>query len=117
MLYIDGRDNPLGQKGAQQLRTKEPKIVRHTKAWVDDSELCLDVDCRLNDGTAMVITMSYCWDSLGRPSEFQSPYYFMIITEWLLNDDWPSFYQFVQKRLDESLTETATKDVYQMYDE
>jgi hypothetical protein len=112
MLYLGADEMPLGRDKAQELLGKDPRVVRHTKAWVDDSELCLEVECRLRDGAMIVVKMSYCWDS----PKFHGQYYFMDITEWLLNNDWPRFYEFVQARFVEVLTEHATNDYFHEYD-
>jgi hypothetical protein len=63
MLKISGAEDPLGQKKARELQARQPKVVRHTKAWVDDKELCLEVECVLDDGSSMLIEMKYCWDA------------------------------------------------------
>jgi hypothetical protein len=106
MLYITGDEAPIGEAQAEELLSQEPKVIRHTRAWVDDSELCLEVECRLSDGTTISVTMTYCWDT----PEFEGGRYFMEVTEWLLNNDWSSFYKFVQARFDAVLKEQAEAD-------
>jgi hypothetical protein len=108
MLYLDDEESPLSPTRARALLAQDPRVVRHLRAWVDDSELCLDVECRLTNGTMITVKMAYCWDS----EEFRGLNYFHEIVEWLLNDDWPSFYEFVQKRFTEVLTEHATDPHY-----
>jgi|SRR5579884_947139 len=104
MLYLSPDDNPLGQAKAQYLLDQDPKILRHTKAWIDDSELCLEVECLLRDGTTVTVKMNYCWDV----PAFHGRNYFIDITEWLLNSNWSRFYEFVQSRFVEVLKDQAT---------
>jgi len=106
MLYLGGDDRPIGRAKAQELLAQEPKVLRHTNAWVDDSELCLKVECRLRDGTTVAVKMSYCWDD----RQFAGQYYFMDITQWLLTNNWLRFYKFVQARFVEVLQQHATND-------
>jgi hypothetical protein len=60
MLYLGGDDTPLGRARAQKLLGQDPKVIRHTNAWVDDKELCLEVECRLRNGSTVAFKMSYC---------------------------------------------------------
>jgi hypothetical protein len=106
MLYLGDDEEPLGQARARELLTQQPKVVRYTRAWVDDSELCLEVECLLRDGTMLALKMAYCWDA----APFRGYNYFADVTEWLLNNDWARFHQFVQKRLLEVLNDHATHD-------
>jgi hypothetical protein len=106
MLYLGADNEPLGRAKAQELLTQNPKILRHTKAWVDDSELCLEVECLLRDGATVTVKMNYCWDA----PPFHGHNYFMDITEWLLNNHWLSFYEYVQARFMEVLKDHATHD-------
>jgi hypothetical protein len=108
MLYLDDDDEHLGRDKARELLRKKPKVVRHTKAWVDDSQLCLVVECLLKDGATITVKMSYCWDD----PKFHGHLYFYDIVEWVLNGDWKSFYRFVQKRFTEVLRAHATNPAY-----
>jgi hypothetical protein len=106
MLYLGADDRPVGRDKARELLSQDPKLVRHTKAWVDDSQLCLEVECRLRDGSLVPFRMCYCWDA----PPFRGHNYFMDITGWLLNNNWLSFYEFVQARFVDVLKEHATKE-------
>jgi hypothetical protein len=119
MLRLTGAGDPLGQKRAQALLAQQPRIVRHTKAWVDDSELCLEVECALNDGTTVSVEMLYCWDTCGPGSSSWEPrpYYYYDAIEWLLNNRWLEFYRWVQEQFDRVLTDHATSAYYAEYDE
>jgi hypothetical protein len=117
MLQIPGADDPLGQQKARELRAWEPKVTRHTRAWVDDKELCLEVECSLNDGSVILIEMNYSWAGCGPVSWLESPYYFMVVVEWLLNHRWQEFYRWVQEQFDRDLERHATDDYFAVYDE
>src|SRR4051812_18008606 len=114
MLKLTGADDPLGQKQARELQSRQPKITHHTKAWVDDKELCLEVECLLNDGSSILIKMLYCWDTCGGPPEQWSPrpdYYYDAI-EWLLNNRWLEFYRWVQEQFDRVLAYQASSEYF-----
>jgi hypothetical protein len=106
MLYLGTDDIPLGRAKARELLAREPRVVGHRRAWIDDHELCLEVECRLRGGDTVVVRMEYCWAT----AEFFRRNYFMDITEFALNGDWPGFYGFVQERLDAALGEHANHD-------
>ncbi len=106
MLYLGADEEPLGRDAARALLGQSPKVFRHAKAWVDGSELCLEVECRLRDGEEIAVKMCYCWDV----PAFRGHNYFVDVALWLLNDDLPSFYEFVQARFVEVLAEHATND-------
>ena len=118
MLRIPGAEYPIGQKKARELRSQQPKVTRHTKAHVDDKELCLEVECLLNDGSSTLVEMNYCWSTCGGQVPWQtSPYYFMDVVEWLLNNRWLEFYRWVQEQFDRALEDQATNDHFAEYDE
>jgi hypothetical protein len=103
MLFINQNKRPLGKAKARKLLSQHPRILRHTAAWIDDSELCLQVECILDNGEFILFHMGHCWDT----EEFREHNYFKDVTEWLLNNNWIIFYQFVQDRLIAVLTDLA----------
>ena len=119
MLRISGTDDPIGQKKAGVLLAQQPKVVRHTKAWVDDKELCLEVECALGDGSSILIEMLYCWDTCCMaPGLWQErPYYYYNAVEWLLNNRWLEFYRWVQEQFDRVLADQASSEHFAEYDE
>jgi hypothetical protein len=119
MLKLSGADEILGQRKARELLAQQPKVVRHTKAWVDDKELCLEVECALNGGSSILVEMLYCWDTCGGgPAPWQErPYYYYDAIEWLLNNRWLDFYHWVQVQFDRVLERHATDDYYAEFDE
>jgi hypothetical protein len=117
MLKLSGADEPMGQKKAGELRARQPKVSRHTRAWVDDKELCLEVECSLSDGAVILVEMNYCWASCGPAPWLESPYYFMVVVGWLLNNQWLEFYRWVQEQFDLTLERQATDDYFAEYDE
>ena len=117
MLQLSDADDPIGQKKARELLSREPKVARHTKAWVDDSELCLEVECELNDGSSILVEMNYCWSTCGGQAPWETtPYYFMTVVEWLLNNQWLEFYRWVQVQFDRALAYQASNDYFAEYD-
>ena len=117
MLKLAGAADKLGQRKARELRALQPRVVRHTQAWVDDSELCLEVECALSDGSSALVEMNYCWSTCGVPAEWETtPYYFMRIVELLLNNRWLDFYRWVQEQFDRALA-GHTADYFAEYDE
>jgi hypothetical protein len=117
MLQFSDAEDPIGQQKACELRSRQPKVVRHTKAWVDDKELCLEVECVLNDGSSILVEMNYCWASIGQADWLESPYYFMVVVDWLLNHRWLEFYRWVQEQFERALEKQANNDYFAVYDE
>ena len=118
MLRFVGASDPLGRWKARELLARQPRVVRHTKAWVDDSELCLEVECVLSDGETVLVEMHYCWSACGGAAEWETtPYYFMKVVELLLNNRWLDFYRWVQAQFDRALHEQASNDFFAEFDE
>jgi hypothetical protein len=114
MLFIDReKGGPLLQTQARALLAREPAVLRILRAWVDDSELCLTVECGLNDESTISLEMCYCWDD----PRFADHNYFTDLVVWLLNGEWSAVYEFVQTRFAEVLTEHATNPAYPQDDE
>lgn len=106
MLYVGTEDEPLGPHAARALLVSNPCVVRHTRAWVDDGELCLEVECLIAGGELITLRMMYCWDV---PS-FRGINYLADVAVWALEGDWASFRRFVQQRLAAALAARAAGD-------
>jgi hypothetical protein len=85
---------------------------------VDDSELCLEVECVLSDGASVLVEMHYCWSTCGGTAGWETtPFYFMNVVELLLNNRWLDFYRWVQERFDSALHEQASNDPFANFNE
>jgi hypothetical protein len=108
MLFTTEPRGALTTTPANELRAKKPKVTRITRAWIDDSELCLEVECRLRDGSTKTLQMLYCWER-----KYKSGHHFFAdLAVQLLNGEWVAFYDFVQARFMEELTAHAANPAY-----
>jgi hypothetical protein len=113
MLWFHEPRKALIAPEARELLAQEPQVLRVVRAWIDDSELCLEVECRLRDGSTSNLEMLYCWERKYRVRED----FYRKLVAWLLNNQWVEFFQFVQTRFTEELTAHATNPAYPQTDE
>jgi hypothetical protein len=108
MLFNAEPRGPLTTTPARALLEKQPRVMRVTRAWMDDAELCLEVECRLSDGETTPLQMLYSWERKYQHAEI----FFAALSVQLLNGEWVAFYEFVQKRFMEELADHATNPAY-----
>src|SRR5262249_29425201 len=108
MLFNAEPRGPLTTTPARALLEQKPRVMRVTRAWIDDAELCLEVECRLQDEETTLLQMLYSWE---RKVKHRERFYADLAVQ-LLNGEWVAFYELVQARFMEELTAHATNPAY-----
>jgi len=106
MLFNADPRGPLTTTPARELLEQQPRVMRVTRAWIDDSELCLEVECLLRDDETTRLQMLYSWERK------HDRHFFADLAVQLLNGEWVAFFEFVQTRFMEELTDHATNPAY-----